>query len=181
MTARKAVAALLVPLVLAGCATSNAVLGRPVEVRQAGANPKDPVRGELIAVGPDKMWVAGPGNVRAIPRGAVQEVRVQRHGLTRGKALRWVALGILVSTIVLSAACSSVEDADGCGTIAVPVGLTWGLIGVPSAMSLGNSSHLQVQPAQWDSLNGYARFPQGLPEGVDPGALVPLKTPAAER
>lgn len=177
MTKRKAVASILVPLVLSGCASSTAVLGRAVEVRQTSGSSKDPVRGELIAVGPDTMWVAGPENVRAIPRGAVQDVQVKRHGLTKSKALRWVIIGALVSGIALSLACSSVEDAGGCGSIFIPVGLTWGAIGVPSAMSLGESSRLRVTPAKWDSLSAYARFPQGLPEGVDPDSLVPGQTP----
>jgi hypothetical protein len=127
------------------------------------------------------MWVAGPEDVRAIPRGAVQEVQVKRHGLTRGTALRWVALGALVSGIALSLACSSVEGANDCGRIFLPVALTWGVIGIPSAMSLGESSQLHVTPAKWDSLSAYARFPQGLPDGVDPGSLAPKKSPLPER
>jgi hypothetical protein len=57
------------------------------------------------------------------------------------------------------------------------VGLTWGVIGVPSAIALGGSSQLRVEPAKWDSLGAYARFPQGLPDDVDPGSLVPAQEP----
>lgn len=177
MTGRRVAAAVSIGLMLSGCASSTAVLGRHVEVRQTNGDAKHPVQGELIAVGPEAMWLAGEKDVRSIPRSEVQDVRVRRHGTTKGKAMSWVVLGALISGAVLGFACSTVEGANDCTKIALPVALTWGVIGIPSAVSLGKSSELHVDPADWEALRAHARFPQGLPEGVDPASLAAKKSP----
>jgi hypothetical protein len=170
-------------LALGGCATATprvSVIGRPVEVRlQATKDVRGaPLKGELLAVGPEKVWVMGPHRVSTLPLREVEEVRIRRHGLNGSRAWRWAVLGAVVSGTVLALACSSVEENDSCGRVFIPVLLTWGAIGVPSVMALSESSQLRVKSPNWETLRRYARFPQGLPEGLDPEALAPApRTP----
>lgn len=173
---RKLVAAALC-LALPGCATArtaHSVLGRRVEVEISGATAEQRPKGELIAVGPEQLYVLEPGGVRALPLSGIGEVRVRRHGLNGKRAMRWVGLGALLSGGALAGACSSVEgNGGGCFGIGAIVAATWALIGLPAAVSLGRSSELRVRPPGWDALKPYARFPQGAPEGLDLNGLSP--------
>jgi hypothetical protein len=176
MTRLKITWPVAVALVLVGCATAlppASVLGRPVEVKPAKDVLGAPVKGELLAVSPEKIWVMGPDRASTLPLRQIEEVRVPGHGLNARRAGWWVALGALVSGTVLALACSSVEGNDSCGRVFIPVLVTWGALGVPSAKALADSSQLRVKPRDWDKLRPYARFPQGLPDGLDPLALAP--------
>ena len=184
MTGRRTVGLVSIALVIGGCASSTprlSVLGREVEVRHTSADPGGPVKGELLAVGPEKVWVVGPKDVRSIPRSEIQEVRVRQHGTTGRKAAYRLIIGALVSGTVLALSCSSVEDTNDCGKVFLPVVLSWGALGIPSAMGLAKSSQLRIKPSSWDSLRPYARFPQGLPDGVDPASLAPKPSPESKR
>jgi hypothetical protein len=161
-------------LVIAGCATSpyrRSVLGRAVEVDRTNGDTGGPVKGELLAVSPEKLWVMGPQAVRSVPRSEIREVRVRQHGLTGRKATHWLIIGALVSGTALTLSCSSVEGNENCGKVLIPVLVSWGALGIPSAMGFAESSQLRVKPSSWETLRPYARFPQGLPNGVDPASL----------
>ena len=125
---RAAVSAVaLAALVAGGCATgTSGVLGRSVTlVPREGGAPK--VKGELLAVDQGRVWVRTKDGVREFAPDALQEVRVRRHNLTGGWAVRWGLVGGLVSGVAMAAACSSVEgnDSGGCaGT-----GAVWGACG----------------------------------------------------
>lgn len=165
-------------LTLGGCATATprvSVVGHPVEVQLQATkdDPRAPVKGELLAVSPEKVWVMGPHRVSPLPLREVEEVRIRRHALSGRRAGRWALLGAVVSGAVLTLACSSVDADNACGKILIPVLLTWGAIGVPSVASLARSSQLHVEPSDWEALRRYARFPQGLPEGLDLETLAP--------
>jgi len=78
-----------------------------------------------------------------------------------------MALGAVVTGAALTAACAA-ADSDSCGNaFGVTVGL-WALLGAPSAHSLEKSSRLLVRGPDFTSLRAYARYPQGLPEGMNP-------------
>ena len=158
-----------------GCASASKALpvrGRSVElVLREPARP-DRIKGELLAVGADVLLVHGPQGVRSVPRTEIARVRVELHRLDGRKAGAWVVLGAVVTGAALAVACGS-ADGEDCGGVFALVGLGWGLIGVPSAIGLGRSSRLLVTSSELDTLRPYARLPQGLPEGLDPGQLVP--------
>ena len=165
---------LTVSIAVSGCASAKPGLplgGRTVELR--GTEPKSPkVSGELLAVGPEQMLVLTSAGVRGVPPQQVKEVRVRRHGLKGRKAWLWVAIGAIGTGLALTAACLSAEG-DNCGAVlGVTVG-AWGLIGGPAAASLAKSSQLRVPGPDFTSLRPYARFPQGLPEGLDLAPLGP--------
>ncbi len=151
--------------------TSN-VLGRPVTlVPREGGAPK--AKGELLAVDQGRIWVRTKDGVRDFDPASLREVRVRRHDLTGGWAVRWGLVGGLTSGVAMAAACSSVEgnDAGGCARTGAIWGSLWVLAGLLAAPSLDASSQLFLDP-QSERLRPFARLPAGLPEGVSPQSLV---------
>jgi len=151
------------------------VTGRAIVLRTVRGAPQD-VRGELLAVQRDSIWVlAGtPGRVVAVRLGDIMEATVQRHGLTASKGFFW-GLGVgAVSGIGLAVACSQVSS--GCGALipgSMLVGVAFGGI---AAISFSFSSRWRFGPVTAVKLAPFARFPQGPP----PGGLDVLLRPARD-
>ncbi|MBI3983442.1 MAG: hypothetical protein HY337_11065 [Gemmatimonadetes bacterium] len=152
---------------------ASSVLGRKLDLGLRGSQS---VSGELLAVERDSLWLLlPPDRVRVVPLGDVVSVQARHRGLTAGGVLGWTVVGGLISGALLTAACSSVDDAD-CGQVFPAVFLSWGLVGGLSAavMSGGRPRSIHIAAG---SLAPYARFPQGLPDrwtpdmarGPDPG------------
>jgi hypothetical protein len=148
------------------------VYGRQVQITpRADAESHSKVQGELLAVEPGKIWVLGKERVVTVPLDAVQEIKVQRHSMTGSRVGVWSAIGALVTGGALALACSSVEGNNDCGKVFLAVGATWAVVGALSAPSLGSSSAMPFYHPKQEDLQPFARFPQGLPEGVDASAL----------
>lgn len=176
----KTVQAIALSVAVHGCATSTpklSVYGRPVEVLPTAGSQEPPAKGELIAVGPDRLWVLEPARVSEQTLSGIREVRVRRHGLNGRRGMQWALLGALVTGGALTLACASVEDADNCGVAFLGVAATWALIGGLSARSLESSSRLKIRAPDWEALKPYARFPQGIPEGLDLAELLSKAPP----
>ena len=150
-----------------GCATSGAlpVGGRQVQVTPRPDTGSKKVEGELIAVDEERIWVLGEEQVITIPVSTVQLVRLQRHSMNGKRVGQWSVLGALVTGGALAIACGSVEGS-GCGKVFLAVGATWAIGGAIAASTIRSSSKIQLD-VRTRSLQPYARFPQGLPEGVD--------------
>ena len=150
-----------------GCASSGtSVHGRQVEVIPRAPDREAKVQGELLAVDTEKIWVLGKEQTIPVPLDSVQEVRVRRHSVTGKTVWRWTAIGAIVTGGALSLACASVEDAHNCGVAFLVVGATWALAGALAAPGLEASSKIPIRDPRPDDLRSYARFPQGLPEGM---------------
>ena len=160
-------------LVAGGCgARTSDVLGRSVTlVPREGGAPKE--KGELLAVDQGRIWVRTRDGVRDFDPAALREVRVRRHNMTGGWAVRWGLVGGLASGAAMAAACSSVEgnDSGGCAATGAIWGGLWMLAGLLAAPSLDASSQLSLDP-QSDRLRPYARLPSGLPKGTSPESLI---------
>ena len=160
-------------LVAGGCgARTSDVLGRSVTlVPREGGAPKE--KGELLAVDQGRIWVRTRDGVRDFDPAALREVRVRRHNMTGGWAVRWGLVGGLASGAAMAAACSSVEgnDSGGCAATGAVWGGLWALVGLLAAPSLDASSQIFLDP-QSDRLRSYARLPAGLPNGFRPESLV---------
>ena len=160
-------------LVAGGCgARTSDVLGRSVTlVPGEGGAPK--AKGELLAVDQGRIWVRTKDGVRDFDPAALREVRVRRHNMTGGWAVRWGLVGGLASGAAMAAACGSVEGngSGGCAATGAVWGGLWALVGLLAAPSLDASSQISLDP-QSDRLKPYARLPAGLPKGVDPQSLV---------
>ena len=167
----RAVAATLA-LCFAGCATSRpdvSVLGRNVDVRPSTkGDDLGAAKGELVAVGSEQLWVMEPTGVREVPLPRIDHVRVKRHDWGGRRAWVWTLVGALATGGTLMASCASVEGTDNCAGVGAGVGLTWLLFGGLSAASLESSSVERVRGPRFEALKPYARFPQGLPERLDP-------------
>jgi hypothetical protein len=99
----------------------------------------------------------------------VEGVRIKKHGLGPGQALAWSVVGGAVTGGALAAACTAVEDTEGCGQVFVGVMLGWLIIGGISAATLGDVSVDYDSPVWWQDLRRWARHPQGHPTlGVVP-------------
>jgi len=175
---------------LAGCSSApsskpasppdaSAVHGRTVKVGLAEPREAKPVEGELIAVSAEALVVLSPAGLQSVRRDDVDRVEVALHGLNGRTMTTWVTVGALLSGLSLLVACSQVEGAS-CGGAAILPALLWGGIGAPSAYSLARSSRRVVERAKLDALSAYARFPQGLPEGVDPEAFAAASRDASK-
>jgi hypothetical protein len=175
MRRRPRVVAIAVAFALTtGCATSPKVpvLGRSVTVVTTGEGPK--VRGELLAVGPDRLWVQDEDEVTEVPLPEVREVRVRRHGYGAGAAIRFAAMGGLATGGALAGACASVEGTDNCGVAGLVVLGAWLLVGALAAPSMESSSRIELWDPTPKALRPYARLPQGLPEFLKPPTLSPV-------
>lgn len=134
------------------------VRGRTVKVKKTEGATQ---RGELIAVSRDSLWIAGgdPTRLTTIPLSSVERVKLRRHSLGK-TGLLWTLGGAVVTGGLLTAACSSVENAE-CGGVFPAMALSWGLIGGLSAASMADGGTVHLQPTA-DALRPYARFPQGM-------------------
>ncbi len=112
---RSALASLVALVLVPGCATTNTEVNVPVVGRTVTlVTAKEQVKGELIVVEKDRLYVRAEDGVREIPLGAVSEARVKRHGFGKSMAYTWSLIGGLATGGALAAACNS-ADGDGCG------------------------------------------------------------------
>jgi hypothetical protein len=171
---RRALAALVALVLVPGCATTNTDVGVPVvgrTVTLVTGPAKEQVQGELLVVERDRLYVRAEDGVREVPLGSVREARVKRHDFGKSKAYAWSFIGGVVTGGALTAACGSVEDADGCGAYGlVTLGL-WLGIGALSAPSFEKSSRVVLPRPTPEELRAFARLPQGLPKGLAPAML----------
>ena len=162
-------------LLILACTVSGCATGAPdVFGRKVTLVPRDPhakkAKGELLAVTDGRIWLREKdGGVREFEADTLREVQVQRHGLGNGLTRRIGLIGGTVSTIALTASCSSVEgnSAGECLGIGAVVGGLFALTGVLSSVSLDASASEHVAPRDL-TLRGYARFPAGLPRDIPP-------------
>jgi hypothetical protein len=156
-----------------GCATTPKVpvVGRTVTVVPEAGEPR--LKGELLAVGPSRLWVRGEDGVAEIRLPRVREVRVRRHGFGARAAMTWALVGGATTGGALAGACASVEDSGNCGVVGLVVAGAWLLFGLLAAPSMESSSRIDLREPTPEQLRPFARFPQGLPEGLAPEPLAP--------
>jgi hypothetical protein len=106
-----------------------------------------------------------------VARVEIDSIRVELHRLGAAEAGAWTLIGGLVTGGILAAACGSVEGSENCGAAFAGTLVLWAAIGVPASLNLAKSSGLVVKPDGLDQLRAYARFPQGVPQGLDPTGL----------
>jgi hypothetical protein len=113
--------------------------------------------GELIAVSDDSLYVFWGEAVAEVARDEVEEALVTYSTNAAGMLGAWGALGAL-STL-------------SHGYFLIISGSVW-LIGAVAAASTESYAHRIVYPEDpWEELRAYARFPQGLSDGLDRSAL----------
>lgn len=167
--ASRLIATSLAVVVATGCATtpkSVSIAGRQVTVERNGDAPR--VKGELLVVQEDRLWIGTRDGVTEVPLATVRKVRVKRHSSDARQALTWAVVGGLLTGGAMAGACASVDGNGGgtCATVGLVLGGLWLAVGALAAPSMESSSYLDLRKPAPDELWPYSRLPQGLPEGL---------------
>jgi len=168
--ARRLVAALVAVLMATGCASAPKaqVVGRTVTVEPDGECGE--IKGELLVVGPERLWVRQSDDVAEVALAGVRRIDVKRHPWDARRAGMWALIGGLATGGALTGACGATE-ADNCGVVGLITVGAWLLFGLVAAPSMESSSRLELSRPTADELRPFARLPQGWPEGVAPADL----------
>ena len=129
--------------------------GGRVEALVGGA----PLAGELLAVSADTMWVLTPTGGQVVPRTSIQSGRVIGYNSETSQLLPWAILGPL-STIAN-------------GYLLAVTFPAWVITGSAATHTQRNKPIIPITSARWRELRLYARFPQGMPNGVTLQQLTP--------
>lgn len=157
----------------AACASNSAPkdwLPRPVEAQTDAyggwieldyqdSGVKRGMDGELIAVSADSVWVLNRKQSRVIPTSAVTAGKLTFYAAETGPLTLWSTLGTL----------STISN----GALLLFTAPMW-LIG--GSLATGAESHAaqrQGAPLTWAELAPFARFPQGMPDGIGLTTLQP--------
>lgn len=120
------------------------------------------VVGELIALGPDSVWVLTPDGGTIVARADVVRGRLGGWDSQSGDVSRLAALGAM-STISHGYYLA----------LTMPL---WIVVGSIASHSQSRAPLIDL-PDGWADLAPFARFPQGLPPGVELGSLRPKRLP----
>jgi hypothetical protein len=161
-------------LLVAGCAINPAphgflpspaeatadVYGGWIELTMVAGKHDSTVGGELIAVRDDSVWVLPDGgHVAVIATGAVKQGRLVRYRSDAGAVAGFTALGVV----------STASN----GALLIITAPLWIITGVVASSNEAAAPLRRVPPLAWRDLAAYARFPQGLPPGIDLGEIRP--------
>lgn len=167
----------LIVLVSSGCAstsTPDGWLPRAEEAAQDGYGAwieiqaedrsRPAVMGELIAVEDSMLTVLDlRGEVVTVPAAGIRKARVVTFQSQHKKYGGWTVLGSI----------ASISN----GFFLVFTLPTWLAVGSEAARLESASPLVDVPRQPWEALRPHARFPQGLPSGVDPARLQTRSAP----
>jgi hypothetical protein len=138
--------------------------------RDAGGSPaRVPVAGELIAVDPDTVFVMSGEWLVGLPKGQVRRATLFAYDPQWGQLAAWGVVGTL-STI-----------SNGLGLIlTAPL---WIITSTSAASSRSRAPRVELADRgdRWEKLRLYARFPQGMPPGLDRRSVRPAPGQARAR
>lgn len=162
-------------LVLTGLLVASSLWAQSAERRFTGVDLRvrpflesEEVRGELVAVTGDTVWLAGAGDVGPTPIlfDRIESARARTHEFGSRKTLIMATIGWAATSFGLLVACGQVEGAS-CGFIPFAMALPWGLVGGIAAAT-NEARTWQDFAERLSELGAYARFPQGLPAEMRP-------------
>lgn len=120
----------------------------------------DRVSEELIAARADSVWILGDtGRVMAVATSTVKEGRLVRYRSEAGAVMGYTALG-MVSTL-------------SNGFFLIFTAPAWLITGIVSSSAESGAPISNTPPLAWADLAAYARFPEGLPPGIDLAEIRP--------
>jgi hypothetical protein len=117
--------------------------------------------GELIAVSAESVWVLSANQGLVIPTAAVKRGKLTAYAAQKGGLTLWTIVGTL----------STISN----GAFLIFTAPMW-IIG--GSLAVGGESRAPERkspPLTWVELAPFARFPQGLPAGIELTALQPKK------
>jgi len=161
-------------LVVGGCASHTAperFLPTPEQAQTDGyggwielgirqGNRRGSVKGELVAVTRDSVWVLGDtGAVVAVATATVHSGKLTGYNSRWGAVAGYTALGVL----------STISN----GWLLIFTAPTWVITGTVAGANESHAPQRKTPPLDWPDLAVFARFPQGLPAGLRLGELRP--------
>lgn len=161
-------------LPIAGCATNTApahFLPAPVQSQRESyggwielevaesAKRHHRVTGELLAVSATDVWVLGDSGAVVLPTAMVKTGQLTGYRAGEGAIGGYSALGTL----------STISN----GAFLIFTAPMWIIGGSLAAGTESRYPVRKVPPLGWPELREWARFPQGMPEGLDPRSLRP--------
>jgi hypothetical protein len=139
--------------------------GSWIKVDYAEAGGSRTVEGELIAAAADSVYVLTTDSLVALATGVITSATLTAYDARLDAMTTWSALG---GVSALSHGWFLV--------LSLPV---WVIVGTTTSASV--SKEPRVESVDGAVLRPYARFPQGLPPGLDRGALRPKAAPGDGR
>jgi hypothetical protein len=159
----------------AACASNSAPKGwlpKPAEAQagvyggwieltsQESAEPRR-TDGELIAVSADSVWVLNESQGVVIPTSTVQSGKLTAYAAQTGNLTTWTVGGTL----------ATISN----GAFLIFTAPMWLIGGSLAVGGESRSPERKNPPLTWVQLAPFARFPQGMPEGIELTALQPKK------
>jgi len=134
----------------------------------AGSSPRTEIAGELIAVHADSVFVLAGSSLVSLPRAQVRRATLFAYESRWGELAMWGFFGTL----------STASNGWYLGLTAP----TWIITTAIAAGSRSRAPRVSLtDPRGWEGLRLYARFPQGLPAGLDRASLRPPPGHASAR
>jgi hypothetical protein len=138
----------------------NDVYGGWIQVTVPVGRHDSTIAGELIAARADTVWILpDSGGVTAVPTSTVKKGRLARYRSAVASVAGFTALGVL----------STISN----GLLSGLTAPLWVITGSVAASDESRAPLRDVPPLRWADLAAYARFPQGLPPGIDLGEIRP--------
>ena len=117
------------------------------------------LQGEFIADDVTSVYVLASDRVAVVPKAEIHQATLTIYKSQAGAAGELAALGV-VSTI-------------SHGWYAILSAPIWLLVGIGVTATESYSGFLEYPKVSWDELRKFARFPQGIPKGLDLERLKP--------
>ena len=180
----RAASLLVLALVGSGCAVSGAPVspyGRDVSI----AVRDERVRGELLGVGSDTLWVLQGTAVRAVSLSTGRRIEVRRHTFDMRRTLKWLGIAGVATGATLMAACQSYE-ADGggggndCLAVLPATALFFGVSGLILGALNDHTTVHRLAPSDTVRLRAFSRYPQGIPPWIRDSLTIPATTAPKE-
>jgi hypothetical protein len=144
----------------------SAAYGGWIELTYQGEDEKRRSEGELIAVSADSVWLLNDSQGLVVATATIKRGKLTAYAAQKGDLTTWVVLGTL-----------STLSNGGFLLFTAPMWIIGGSI------TVGNETRAPERkspPLGWGELAPFARFPQGLPEGIELSALRPKKNSLPE-
>ena len=172
-SARLACAVLIAGGALAGCARSTAPKGwlpQAVDAQSEahggwlsfqvkGGRRGTVHEGELLAIQADSIFILERGAWFGLPTSQVAKATLMAYDANTGPLALWT-LGGTLSTA-------------SHGLVLIFSAPIWILSGTAATASQSRAPRTTFTPATWERARAYARFPQGMPEGLDRSSFRP--------
>ena len=159
-----------IALACIACASNTAPKGwlpRPIEAQAAAyggwieltyaESEERHTDGELIAVSAESVWVLSGSQGLVIPTAAVRKGKLTAYAAQKGGLAAWMLLGTL-----------STLSNGGFLILTAPMWMIGGSLAVGGE---SRAPERKSPPLSWVELAPFARFPQGIPEGIALTAL----------